>query len=170
MNPFLCIIGSHADVAMDMDAMPKNVEWDYMAIGPDAVNKYAGKILYVATYHPDEVGLIRDRRLSVSGNLDYTVIGHDKRDGVDIVISDWWRPSGSSSLLGTQAALRLGYTRIVLCGCPLTGSNANGSKYEGFRDGWKARKNDVAPYVRSISGWTADILGKPSPEWVMVGS
>lgn len=166
MMPCLCIVGSHPDVVMDIQAMPSGGPWDYMAIGLDAVDKCLQEIRYVATYHPVEIDMIRERRRSAGGNLDYKVISHEKHPGVDIIITDWWKPSGSSALLGAQAAIRLGYKRIVLCGCPLTGVNAKGSKYDSFQSGWKARQKEVAPFVRSMSGWTADYLGKPTAEWL----
>lgn len=164
MNP-LCIIGSHPDVLKDMESLPK-VEWDFMAIGLDAVDKYPGRLLYVATFHPVEIPAIRERRRSAGGNVDYRMVSHESHPEADIIITDWWKPSGSSALLGAQAAIRLGYKRIVLCGGPLTGVNAKGSKYECFQSGWKARQKEVSPFVRSMSGWTADYLGKPTAEWL----
>lgn len=170
MKPCLCIVGSHPDVTKEIEAVPKYGAWDVMAIGLDAVNKYLERILYVATYHPVEIEMIRERRRSVGGNLDYRVISHESHPGVDIIIRDWWRPSGSSALLGVQAALRLGYTKIVLCGCPLTGLNDKGCKYDTFQSGWKAHQKEVAPYVRSMSGWTREFLGGPTMEWLMEGN
>lgn len=164
MNP-LCIIGAHPDVLKDVDSLLK-AEWDFMAIGLDAVDKYLGHVLYVATFHPVEIPAIRERRRSAGGNVDYRVISHENQPGVDVIIMDWWRPSGSSALLGTQAALRIGYKNIVLCGCPMTGQNSQGSKYDSFQSGWKARQKEVAPFVRSMSGWTRDFLGSPTSEWL----
>lgn len=169
MKPNLCIIGSHPAALADIESMPNGAPWDYMAIGLDAADKYLGEIRYIATYHPVEIDMIRERRRAAGGNLDYRAIAHESKPGIDIVITDWWTPSGSSALLGTQAALRLGYRRIVLCGCPLTGVSLKGSKYETFQRGWTARKKEVAPYVRSMSGWTAAFLGKPTVEWLAEG-
>lgn len=170
MMPSLCIVGSHPDVTNEIEAVPKYGAWDVMAIGLDAVNKYLERILYVATYHPVEIEKIRERRRSVGGNLDYKVISHEKHPGVDIIITDWWKPTGSSALLGVQAALRMGYRKIVLCGCPLIGINDKGSKYENFQSGWKKHREEVAPYVRSMSGWTREFLSMPTVEWLMEGN
>ncbi len=166
MKAVLYITGAHQDVLSDIEAVPKVGEREFMAIGLDAVDKYAWPILYMATYHPVEIDIIRHRRHAAGGNTDYKVISHERKPGVDICIEDWWKPSGSSALLGVQAALRMGYTRIVLCGCPLIGQNDKGGKYETFRAGWKERKDSVGPYVRSMSGWTAELLGKPTAEWM----
>ncbi len=144
-----------------------NIQADFMAIGLDAVDKYAWLIEYVATYHPEKIDATRERRASIGGNTDYKLICHEERPGVDIVIKDWWKPSGSSALLGAQAALSvLGYKRIILCGCPLEGANQQGSSYVGFRGGWEKRKVELGDHVRSMSGWTREFLGRPTDEWL----
>lgn len=168
-KPFLCVTGSHADVRNDIAAITKVGAWDYMAIGLDAVDKYLWPILYVATFHPQMISAVRERRRSVGGNIDYKVISHERHPGVDILVTDWWRPSGSSALLGAQAAICLGYRKIVLCGCPLTGKNSKGSSYETFRKGWEKNQARVKSYVRSMSGWTKDLLGEPTDLWLMGG-
>lgn len=142
---------------------------DYMAIGLDAVDKYPWPIRYCATFHPAEIPQIRARREALIGRVDFAIISHERHEFVEIFVGDWWQPSGSSSLLGVQAALRMGYKRIILCGCPLAGQNDKGGKYEGFRTGWEARKKDLVDCVRSMSGWTADFLGKPTEEWLLSG-
>jgi len=139
--------------------------YDLMAIGLDAVDKYTEPIKYVATFHPAEIPAIRERRAGI-GNTDYAVISHHNNPGVDICIVDWWQPSGSSSLLGVQAAMRIGYPKIIVCGCPLTGKNIDGGDYENFRAGWEKRLKTVAPYVRSMSGWTREKLGAPDEQWM----
>ncbi len=111
---YLIITGSHPDVREDINAVPwartdtaPEELWrlyDYMAIGLDAVDKYLWPVKYVATYHPAELPEIRSRREAVGGNLDYRTIAHDKTNDPDIVIADWWRPSGSSALLGVRPA------------------------------------------------------------------
>lgn len=139
---------------------------DFMAIGLDAVDKYKRPIKYVVTYHEEEIPAIRERRKSFGGNTDYQVVTHLKHAGADIIIADYWMPSGSSALLGVQAALRLGYGKIILCGCPLDGKNLAGASYESFRAGWTARKNELGDNVRSMRGWTKEFLSAPTQEWL----
>jgi hypothetical protein len=168
MKKPLLITGSHPDVVADMLAVPcREIEYDLMAIGLDAVDKYLWPVLYVATFHPAEIAEIKDRRAGVGGEHGYKVISHEHRPEVDIFIADWWKPTGSSALLGAQAALTvLGYERIILCGCPLTGMNGKGNNYETFRRGWETNRGKVIGKVTSMSGWTAELLGKPTEEWV----
>jgi len=132
------------------------------------VDKYAWPIKYVATYHPVEIPQIRSHRELAGGNTDYLVISMEAREGVDIV-EPFEPPSGSSALLGVQAALRLGYKKIILCGCPLIGKNAAGGTYETFQKGWRFHAAKLKDCVRSMSGWTADFLGRPTADWLLGG-
>lgn len=167
----LIITGSAHCTLQDIgDAIPEGPigvhAYDFMAIGLDAVDIYNWPIQYMATFHPAEIPQIRKRREAVGGNLDYKVISHEQLDAVDIFIRDWWQPSGSSTLLGVQAAIqRLGYEKIILCGCPLTGKNKENGDYENFRKGWQANLDKIVGKVKSMSGWTREFLGAPTPEW-----
>lgn len=165
----LIITGAHKDTLSDIYRIPNYQDFDFMAIGVDAVHLYPWRIKYVATYHPEDIPKIKERRSKV-GNTDYIVICHVDTDpmGVKIkevdIVEPHEAPSGSSSLLGTLAAIKMGYDKIILCGCPLTGSNAVGS-YEGFRFGWEAKERVVKGRVKSMSGWTKEFLGEPTEEW-----
>lgn len=169
----LIITGSSADVREDLAALPVSVygyPCEYMAIGLDAVDRYDWPIRYVATYHPEEIPTIRRRRESV-GNTDYAVIAQEAHPGVSICIRDWWkgqktRQSGSSALLGVQAALGLGYRKMILCGCPLVGVNADKNSYSVFRFAWETHLPTIRDHVRSMSGWTRELLGAPTEEWI----
>ena len=163
----LIITGAAPCVQMDINALkfPEYCTVDWMAIGLDAVDKYTWPIKYMATYHPGEIPEIRKRREQAGGNLDYQVISMEVREGVDIV-EPFRPPSGSSSLLGALTGLRIGYKRIILCGCPMTGKDAAGGSYETFRPGWEAVKKELNGCVRSMSGWTQQFLGPPTEEWL----
>jgi hypothetical protein len=176
MTNLLIITGAAPSVWADIERVPDLVteiipgrgymNYDFMAIGLDAVDKYAWPIRYVATYHPAEIQQIKERRQATAGNTDYQVISHETRPDVDIFIKDWWRPSGSSSLLGVQAALQLGYQKIILCGCPLTGESAKKDNYNTFHIGWTDKHKQIKDHVRSMSGWTKELLGAPTEEWL----
>jgi len=168
-NEIIIITGSAPNTLKDMTAC-HDIIGDrprlYMAIGLDAVDKYALPIRYMATFHPVEIPAIHNRRAAINGNLDYEIISHESREDVNHCIGDWWKPSGSSALLGVQAALRIGYNRIILCGCPLTGKNEQNGSYENFRNGWIPRVREIDGRVRSMSGWTKELLGAPTQEWL----
>ncbi len=55
----------------------------------------------------------------------------------------------------------MGYKRIILCGCPLTGNAPEGNPYDDFRPGWIENKAELVGRVTSMSGWTKELLGSP---------
>jgi hypothetical protein len=144
-----------------------SLQTDFMAIGLSSVDKHLYHIKYMATYHPAEIPEIKKRREMAGGNTDYLVISHERRPDVDI-IEPFVPPTGSSAHLGALAAIRLGYKKMILCGCPMRGDSPThaGSKYETFWAGWTAKIEIVKPYVRSMSGWTRELLGAPTEEWL----
>lgn len=166
MNNVLIITGAAECLHDDFRALPIINDVHWMAIGLDAVDKNLLYLDYMATYHPDEIPAIKARREAVGGNTDYKVISHEDRNKPDIIIKDWWQPSGSSALLGIQAALQLGYAKIILCGCPLIGKSGTGTDYSIFHKGFTAHLDKISNYVRSMSGWTKELLGFPTEAWL----
>ena len=101
-------------------------------------------------------------------------------DGVDVV----WNlhnSGGTSGLFAVKIALLLGYEKIIVCGVPMDNSghyfdpddvNVNQAAKFGDDKATIAPWSDIAKRevpkqrVRSMSGRTATILGKPTKEWV----
>ena len=82
--------------------------------------------------------------------------------------SNW---GGSSALYATRIALEEGWDRVILCGVPLTGRESLGiyadqTGYQVYRVGWEKHLNEIKDYVRSMSGWTKELLGEPTAEWL----
>lgn len=82
-----------------------------------------------------------------------------------------WR--GSSGLLAVTAALDLGFSSVILCGVPLT---LAGAHYDdprpwedagNYRAGWIEQLPVLKDRVKSLSGWTRDLLGAPDSAWLM---
>lgn len=168
MKP-LIIVGCAECVFDDIKALPVG-DFDYMAINY-ATGFVKNHIVYAATYHPFDCDILEQmkyRRILIKGNTDYKVIAHKAGHGVDIV-EPFVAPSGSSAMLGVLAAIRLGYEKIVLCGCPLIGSRdllGDVFEFKLFQQGWIAKAGTVRDKVKSMSGWTKDFLGSPTSEWL----
>lgn len=162
----LLILGSAPCLDEDLSKIPAPGTWDVMAIGLDAVDRCALPLAYIATNHPEDIEPIRRRRAAFGGNQDYRLISYRPGPGVDIV-QPLGPVSGSSAILGAIAGLTLGYEKIVLCGCPLTGNAPEGNPYEAFRPGWEVEADRVRGRVTSMSGWTREFLG--GPEEITVG-
>jgi hypothetical protein len=87
--------------------------------------------------------------------------------------------NGTSANLAVKIALALDYTRIVLAGCPM---DASGNWYTKLipDEDIKARKDHrhhlwkwtematrpIGRFIRSMSGNTADLFGRPTREWL----
>jgi len=168
----LLVIGSAPgigeDIARFFDMGVGRDRVDYMLIGFDAVENVSAHCLYFATYHPDEIQRSKERRHRYGGNTDFLVISHQQQAGDVEMVVPIIGPSGSSAMLGCLAAIQIGYERIVLCGCPLHGTNDKGSSYEGFRQGfeYEGNRKQIMGKVKSMSGWTAEFLGDPTEEWL----
>jgi len=77
---------------------------------------------------------------------------------------------GASGLLGTLVGLRH-CDKLILCGIPMTVSgryddNKLWSEGERYRDAWKQQLPLLKDRVRSLAGWTREMLGAPTPEWI----
>lgn len=88
--------------------------------------------------------------------------------------TDLWH--GSTSLFAVLTCLAMGYHRIILAGSPLDfnghwydlpgvdGPGWTGMTYRAWLDFWKTPDSEK---VRSMSGYTAQMLGVPTKEWVL---
>lgn len=168
MTNYLLIAGSA--LCMEEDRRTAETvfgECDIMAVGMDAIPKLrdcAGRIKYVVTNHAEDIPEIISRVNAINVS-DYRIVSPLPGPGIDIV-EPYRPPSGSSAITGALAALRMGYERIILCGCPLAGNAPEGNPYEAFRPGWESKKDELAGKVKSMSGWTRELLGYPTKEWL----
>uniref|UniRef100_A0A6M3KIV2 Uncharacterized protein n=1 Tax=viral metagenome TaxID=1070528 RepID=A0A6M3KIV2_9ZZZZ len=81
---------------------------------------------------------------------------------------------GSSALFAAYICLTLGYKKIVLAGCPLDsnghwyfpanqlGPRWTGESYQAWLD---FAREPEAKKVKSLSGYTAQIVGEATREW-----
>jgi hypothetical protein len=81
--------------------------------------------------------------------------------------------SGSSGLFAVKIALDDGHDRVVCAGVPMeqaAGHFIRGGDWpqcDGFRLGWQSALPHIKHKVRSLSGWTKELLGgAPTPEWL----
>lgn len=144
----------------------KQIGCDLMAAGLDAF-KCPLPWKYVASGHTEDLSSIK-AYAGLRKQTGYKLIHYQKHIGVDIVVPlDVWE-GGSSALLGVMAGIKLGYNKIVLCGVPLQGANPGhpGADYSMFQGRWTEIVSVLCNYVRSMSGWTRQLLGYPTAEWL----
>lgn len=180
-NPIV-LIGSAPCLYDDFDALPGWSEWppikyDYMAIGTSVIARDEELLSLVSYIAALDIGEDMPKIQQVRGRRKIKLISWTPGEGVDLVvpykypspqaITGW---SGSSALLGALGALRLGYKKIILIGCPLVGDipATSGARYEMYQEGWRNREAEVKGKVKSLSGWTSQFLGKPTEGWLNV--
>jgi hypothetical protein len=140
----------------------------------DAGFLWPGRLDHWATLHPEELrwrAMRRQARGYPGGWRTWTCpapLGPN-----DYMLAGWGK--GSSGLLGVGVAYEgLGLRRIVLCGVPMDGQGHAGRPTGGWaawsshRAAW-LEKPELSGVVRSLSGWTREVFGAPTAEWLTEG-
>lgn len=137
------------------------------------------------TLHPERLpGWIERARLRTDlRQVLYFVPDLDADDMVTIMkgrgyepdwIPHWWKwheeNSGSSGLFAVGVAFSLGCEKVLLAGVPMDKQRHwNGTEPWADRDrfaaAWSAVKLRLEGKVRSLSGWTRELLGGPDEQW-----
>ncbi len=122
------------------------------------------------TLHPAKLPNWLARRQAAKLTPLLRIWGHRPAPLIDRTANDW---CGSGGLFAVKIALlERGFRKIVLCGVPMlpeAGHVVRRQRWNaaiGYHKGWKIHRAEIAPFVRSCSGWTADLLGQPTPEWL----
>lgn len=145
---------------------------------------YPERIDYWCTLHPEKLRAWQDARSLAGRNTDYIAYAHepnpelgspDGRPRIDKWL-DYRYPamtgSGSSGLFAVKVAQAEGFDRIVLCGIPMqtVGKHYFDQKLwadcDGFKSAWVSSLEHFKDNVRSMSGWTRDLLGAPTLSWL----
>lgn len=143
--------------------------WSLFAVN-DRIAVYPEECRAV-TLHPEKIlGWLKERA-TAGCPAPVEVWGHHAaraKPGFTHYTADW---RGSSGLLATKIALELGFRKAILCGVPMTGANhyvrrKPWSAHVVFRPAWLNQKRRLLPHVRSLSGWTAELLGVPTAEFL----
>jgi hypothetical protein len=135
---------------------------------------WPSRIDYWCTLHPrpcpDWPGIVvaMERRRAAGLNRPQTW-AHAPSEGIDRTTTDWHASSGG---LCVKVLREEGFERIVLAGVPM---NAEGGHFydarpwlqaHRYQAGWTNKIKIIRPFVRSMSGWTKELLGEPSPDWI----
>lgn len=149
----------------------------------DAAAAYPGQLHAAVSLHAEKLGFWMERRRRAGLAMPTHVLGHgDAARGtlrLPPVITGFVEQmlpgqtdTGSSGLLALKAALfDLGFDRAVLCGVPMDDrphffDDVSWSAVRSHWRGWIQALPHIKDRARSMSGRTADLLGRPTEEWL----
>lgn len=179
----LLICGDATNILEDIE------KWYQLAEGIIPYDTMAVNYAALVVPHPIQHYAAGDAHMPdmqrVAKSLPKEVIKHAWNPGCNHFDVRWIRNgrggwNGTSGNLAFNIGLALDYTRIVLCGCPMDQSG-NWYKPQLPDDDVKKHKDHrahlwkwmeiscrpVAKFLRSMSGNTADLFGKPTREWLL---
>lgn len=150
---------------------------DLVVAANDIGARWVGLIDAWVTLHPEKMErwrAARERRGLPPAREHIGHFGRFEDPGIDRRIDHLWpgTTSGSSGLFAAKVALELGADRVVLAGVPLTVDGAHffdprpWTDRAGFVRGWQTALPHIKDRVRSLSGWTRELLGAPTPAWL----
>jgi hypothetical protein len=179
----LLIVGDGSNVLADIEA------WYELAEGVVPYDTMAVNYSALIIPHPIQHFAAGDAHMkdmqAVANKLPSTVLKHAWNPGSWGFDIRWIRNgrggwNGTSANLAFKIGLALDYTRIVLAGCPMDNS---GNWYKPLikesdvkfdkdhrRHMWKWCEiacRPVGKFVRSLSGNTEQLFGRPSREWLL---
>lgn len=178
------VLGSAECVWRDADAALELFRPDAIYACNDIGARWPGPLDVWCTLHPEHFArwlAQRARRghapaAQIVSHLELTKEKH--RFNVDRLAPYRWpesegqSASGSSGLFAAKLAQDDGHDRIVLAGIPMTREAGNIARAgawherEHFVRGWELALPRIRARVRSMSGWTQQLLGSPTPEWL----
>lgn len=166
------VIGSAACMPADQAAALELFQPDVIVAVNHAGRDYPGPLDHWASFHPELLPRwIAQRAGSGLPDAGKLWTGHHRACPPHLAINRVRNWGGSSGLLAACVALEIGADRIVLVGIPLDYTQGHYDDPKPWRDAANYRKAwvshlDQLANVRSMSGYTAEILGKPTKEWI----
>jgi hypothetical protein len=169
------VLGSAATVFADAEAALKVFTPTVVAACNNIGIDWEGRVHHWFTLHPakteDWPGIqeAKRRRRLAKRNTDIVTWSFKAAKGIDRVTEDW---GGSTGLLAVKGLLEIGFGKIVLAGVPMTilaghyNQKPEWRKAEMYHRGWHKHLKEIAPFVRSMSGWTQKLLGAPTKQWL----
>ena len=172
------VLGGAACVWSDIEAALDVGQYDLVVSCNDIGAAWPGRLDAWVSLHPDKFGIWLTRRRQRGYPAPAAVIGHLPArasarlpDGITDFAGHHFegqRHSGSSGLFALKYALvDLAADTAVLCGVPMDKTHRHffderaWTAADAHRRGWLEALPQIKDRARSMSGWTADLLGRP---------
>lgn len=181
MGGLAIVLGSATDALAEYEAAKALVPAAFVVCVNDALRTCPDRVHAFATLHPEK----RERFLGVEDcelkrHPDCSLWTYEapinRRGGFNIAREKW---AGSSGLFAVQIALeKLDAAGVILAGVPMDAARratyadaeaewGGGETYvQRYQRGWTKAHSILRARVRSFSGFTRDLLGPPTPEWI----
>jgi len=181
------ILGSAKCLWSDYIEAVKLAKFDAVCAVNQSGCHFPDRIDYWCTLHPEKLLKWQQYRHDEGYSNDYVSISHEKPETFELGKAypridkrvDFRYPgmteSGSSGLLAVKAMQEEGFDQIVIAGMPMQLDQAHfhdakpWSERNMFIPAWEKAYPFIHPSVRSMSGWTCELLGYPSHEWFVSG-
>lgn len=166
------ILGGARCLAADMAAARELFEPD-LVIATNHAGRDQARVDHWVTFHPELFPMwvaARERRALPGGYQLWTAKHKKVPRGLEVCHVKGC--GGSSSLLAVVVGEHLGCTHMVCCGVPLLADEAHYDKAGPWADArkyypaWEKHLPRLKERVRSMSGWTRDLLGPPTAAWL----
>jgi hypothetical protein len=166
------VFGSAACLAADMEQALAVGQPDMIIAVNAASVAVMGPVPHLATMHPANAdGWLDQRRRRGLPDPDrmWCPEGSPGGQGARWSHAPAW--GGSSGLFAVSVAVAAGAERVVLCGVPLDAQPHFDDPRPWtaallYRHAWTIRRSVLRVFVRSCSGWTRELLGPPTAEWL----
>jgi hypothetical protein len=176
------VIGCSANVWEEVKAAQELTTFDAIyCVKLAGVHWKGGRFIW-ATLHPEFMNDYEAQRKALGLHSDYEIVAplssevgmHGSKGNIARRVSYRYPGMDSSASSGGYAAkvaLEDGYDRVVLAGVPMDSSShfSRGKPWlqrDSFTIGFNKSVPHFAGRVRSLSGWTKEILGAPTPAWL----
>lgn len=165
------ILGGANCLEPDKAQALKLFEPDLIIAANHAARDEPGRVDHAATMHPELYPKwLEERRTAGRPKIGQLWHAGHRRTTVDSKPIESW--GGSSGLLCVRLAVHLGCEKIILAGVPMRKSfehyDRPGLWHEAvqYHGCWQRRLPLIRDKVRSFSGYTAELLGFPTREWL----
>ncbi len=166
-------MGSAPCLETDLGQLPCPLESCTVFAVNEAGLRYLGHIHHWVSLHPNyfqpppqEYGFkdVKEwefKRWELGGNKDYLRHSHIQLRGCVDMQHKLIYGGGSSSFFAVQVAKEQGFRKIIICGVLL-----NDLHYPQYQQDWKDHFSEIEPICRGMSGFPAELLGRPTKEWL----
>lgn len=169
------VLGSGDTLHDDLARALAIVTPDLWLAANHAGRDHDGLLDHWCTMHPEKMaGWVQERRDQGRPDAGMLWRPQHKQPGRNLTMQNAPSWGGSSGLLCVTVALMFcDASHVVLCGVPLEAENKHyddtrrvWAEAPRYRHAWVKHQEKMRVRVRSMSGWTRQLLGDPTEEWL----